>query len=151
MLPSFLGSLTSTLSSVGVLLNSLLGVNPDGSINTGTTVTLGGTATALSEVAIFEDGVVIGVAAAGLNGSWSFTASGLTTGRHRITLEAVNADGVLGSMVDTLILDAAGPAPARARRQGRLRSLPRRQGRGTPQSGPVLIAGTRRILAVCSR
>ena len=60
----------------------------------------------LSEVAVFEDGVVIGVALAGFSGSWSFTATGLMAGRHRLTFEAVNADGVLSGVVDTLFINA---------------------------------------------
>ena len=60
---------------------------------------------ASSQMAIFEDGLVIGVATAGPNGSWSYTASGLTVGRHRLTFESVTSNGVLSSLVDTLIIN----------------------------------------------
>jgi hypothetical protein len=103
--PSILGLLTSTLSSVTTAVGSILGLNADGSIDTGTTVTFKGVASMLSQVAIFEDGLVIGVASAGLFGSWSFTTSGLSAGQHRISFDAVNAGSVLSSVVDTLIID----------------------------------------------
>jgi hypothetical protein len=102
LLPSFLGS--ATLSSVSLATTGVLGVNPDGSIDTGATPTISGVATPLSQVAVFEDGVVIGVAAAGLTGNWSFTSPPLTTGRHRFTFEAANLLGVLSTVVDTLII-----------------------------------------------
>jgi Bacterial Ig-like domain/Matrixin len=104
LIPPILGSLTSTLSSVSMVASSILGVNPDGSVDTGSTPTLSGAASALSQVAVFEDGVVIGVATAGLFGNWSYTTPTLMSGRHRLSIEAVNVLGVLSSAVDTLII-----------------------------------------------
>jgi hypothetical protein len=104
-LPSILGTVASALSSLSVAASSILGVNPDGSINTGPTTTLSGVAAPLSQVAVFEDGVVIGVVTAGLSGAWTYTTPTLTTGRHRLSVEDVNALGVVSSVVDTLIID----------------------------------------------
>ncbi len=72
---------------------SALGTSPDGYIETTNTPTINGTATANSQVVVFEDGIVVGVASVNCSGNWSFACSTLTSGVHKLTFEDTNQSG----------------------------------------------------------
>ncbi len=103
-LPGFGGNASQTIGNLHLLDDSVLGTNADGSIMVTPTAKFRGTTTAFSEVAILEDGVVIGVAAANWAGQWSFNTPSLTQGRHLLTIAAVGSLGQLGATVGTLNL-----------------------------------------------
>ena len=94
----------ATVSSASLAASSILGTNADGSFNTTATPTISGTATANSSVVVFEDGVIIGMASANSAGNWSFTSPTLTSGRHRLTFEAVNLLGIFSVAADPMII-----------------------------------------------
>ena len=53
---------------------------------------------------MFEDGVIIGMASVNSAGNWSFTSPALTSGRHRLTFEAVNLLGIFSVAADPMII-----------------------------------------------
>jgi hypothetical protein len=65
--------------------------------NTIATPTFSGVATANAQVAVLEDGMVIGVATADASGNWTFTCDTLTSGLHRMAFEAVNVLGTFSA------------------------------------------------------
>ncbi len=87
-----------TVSGVSLSLGSILSTNADGSFDTIATPTLSGVATANSEVAVFDDGVVIGVALVNSMGAWTFTCSTLATGQQELTFEDINQVGTFSAM-----------------------------------------------------
>jgi hypothetical protein len=72
--------------------------------NTIATPTFGGVATANAQVAVLEDGMVIGVAAANASGNWTFTCDTLTSGLHRMAFEAVNVLGTFSDAADPMTI-----------------------------------------------
>ncbi len=101
-LPLFAPS--ATVSSASLAASSILGTNADGSFNTTATPTVSGTASSNSQVAVFEDGIIIGMASANSAGNWSFTSPALTSGRHRLTFEAVNLLGLFSAVADPITI-----------------------------------------------
>ncbi len=103
-LPGIEGNASQSIANLSLAAGSVLGTNTDGSISVTPTTTISGTTTAFSEVAILEDGVVIGVAATNWAGQWSFNTPSLTQGRHRLTIADVGSLGQLGATVGMLNL-----------------------------------------------
>ncbi len=93
-----------TVSDVSLSSGSILSTNADGSFNTNATPTITGVATANSEVAVFDDGVVIGVALVGSSGTWSFTCSTLSAGRQQLTFEDVNQLGTFSAVASPITI-----------------------------------------------
>jgi hypothetical protein len=93
LLPPASWAAAAFVSNVNLAASSVLGTNPDGYIDTTTTPTITGTATANSEVLVLEDGVIIGAALVGSSGAWSFTCSTLTTGVHKLSFQDANMAG----------------------------------------------------------
>ncbi len=87
----------ASVSAAFLSIGSILGINVDGSFNTTATPTITGLATPNSEVAVLDDGVIIGVALVNSMGSWSFSAPTLSAGRQVLTFEAVNQLGNISS------------------------------------------------------
>ncbi|MGP0064101.1 MAG: Ig-like domain-containing protein [Isosphaeraceae bacterium] len=87
-----------TVSSASLSAGSILSTNADGSFNTIATPTINGAATANTEVAVFDDGVVIGVALVDSTGTWSFTCSTLSTVRQELTFEDINQLGTFSAV-----------------------------------------------------
>jgi hypothetical protein len=92
------GVIAPTVSSASIAIESILGVNLDGSFDTTDTPTITGLATATSEVVVFNDGIIIGQAVVDFTGAWSFTTPTLSTGRQQLTFAAMDAYGNLGAM-----------------------------------------------------
>ena len=93
-----------TVSGVSLSIGSILSTNADGSFNTIATPTITGVATANSEVAVFDDGVVIGVALVDSSGTWSFTCSTLSTERQQLTFEDVNQLGTFSAVASPITI-----------------------------------------------
>ncbi len=93
-----------TVSGVSLAMGSIITTNADGSFNTIATPTITGAATANSEVAVFDDGVVIGVALVGSSGTWSFTCTTLSTGRQYLTFEDVNQVGTFSALASPITI-----------------------------------------------
>ncbi len=72
--------------------------------NTIATPTFSGVASANSQVAVFEDGMVIGVAATNASGNWTYTCNALTSGLHRMYFEAVNVLGTFSVAADPITI-----------------------------------------------
>lgn len=73
---------------------------------------LTGTAEAGSTVTIYDNGIAIGTAIVGSNGSWSFTPSvNLSEGSHQLTVRATDVAGNTGpaSPVFTVTVDVTAP------------------------------------------
>lgn len=72
---------------------------------------LKGVAEALSKVDVFDNGVRIGGAVTGADGKWSYLASGLDEGAHRLTATATDAAGNTGvlSKSKDVVVDMTGP------------------------------------------
>ncbi len=62
------------------------------------TPTFCGVATSNAQVAVLEDGMIIGTALVNSQGNWSFTCPTLTTGQHHFSFEAVNALGTFSAV-----------------------------------------------------
>ncbi len=94
-----------TVPSDSVAAGSILGTTPYGYLETTNTPTINGTATASTEVVVFEDGIVVGVAAVAYwGGTWSFTCPTLTTGVHKLSFEDVNSAGVFSAPTGLLTI-----------------------------------------------
>ena len=93
-----------TVSGVSLAMGSIITTNADGSFTTIATPTVSGIATANSEVAVFDDGVVIGVALVGSSGTWSFTCTTLSTGRQYLTFEDVNQVGTFSAVASPITI-----------------------------------------------
>jgi hypothetical protein len=87
----------ATVFSASLSIGSILSTNADGSFNTIAAPTISGVATANSDVAVFDDGVIIGQAVVNSTGGWSFTSPTLLTGQHQLTFEAVNSLGIFSA------------------------------------------------------
>ena len=72
--------------------------------NTISTPTFSGVATANAQVAVLEDGMVIGVAPVDASGNWTFTCDPLTSGLHRLAFEAVNVLGTFSLVADPMTI-----------------------------------------------
>ncbi len=96
----------ATMSSATLSINSILSINADGSFNTIATPTINGVATANSEVAVFDDGIIIGTAFVDPTGAWTFTTSTLSSERQELTFEAVNQAGTFSAVADPITLQA---------------------------------------------
>ncbi|WP_294645445.1 Ig-like domain-containing protein [uncultured Aureimonas sp.] len=72
---------------------------------------LKGTAEALSKVDVFDNGVRIGGAVTGADGKWTYLASGLDEGAHRLTATATDVAGNTGvlSKSKDIVVDMTGP------------------------------------------
>ncbi len=68
------------------------------------TPTFSGVATANSQVAVLEDGMIIGTATANAAGNWTFTCNALTSGLHRMSFMAVNQLGVFSAVADPMTI-----------------------------------------------
>ena len=68
------------------------------------TPTFNGVATVNSQVAVLEDGMVIGTAPVDASGNWTFTCSTLTSGLHKMAFEAVNQLGVFSDVADPMTI-----------------------------------------------
>jgi hypothetical protein len=96
---------SAAVNSDSIASSSVLGTTPSGYIDTTVTPTINGTATANSEVVVFEDGIAVGVAWVDGSGSWSYTCSTLTTGVHKLSFEDVNlASGSFSAMTGPLTI-----------------------------------------------
>jgi hypothetical protein len=73
-------------------------------LNTIATPTFSGVATANAQVAVLEDGMVIGVAATNASGNWTYTCDTLTSGLHRMVFEAVNVLGTFSAAADPMTI-----------------------------------------------
>ena len=72
-------------------------------------VSLSGSGTPGSTVRIWLDGVDVGTAEVGADGSWSYDLD-LEAGSREISLEALDADGNVAATADSLTFDVAAPA-----------------------------------------
>ncbi len=95
---------SATVSNVSLSTGSILSTNADGSFDTIATPTITGDATANSQVAVFDDGVVIGVAFVDSTGNWSFTCSTLSAVRQQFTFEAVNKVGTFSAVAQPITI-----------------------------------------------
>ena len=95
---------SATVSSASLAAGSILGTNADGSFNTTATPTISGTATANSQVAVFEDGDHHRDGLRQLGGELVLHRPALTSGRHRLTFEAVNLLGIFSAAADPLTI-----------------------------------------------
>jgi hypothetical protein len=63
-----------------------------------------GVASANAQVAVLEDGMIIGTAPTDANGNWTFTCNTLTSGLHKMAFEAVNQLGVFSAVADPMTI-----------------------------------------------
>ena len=98
------GAQAATVSSATLSNDSILSTNADGSFNTIATPTINGVATANSEVAVFDDGIIVGIALVDTTGNWSFTCSTLSAVRQQFTFEAVNQVGTFSAVAQPITI-----------------------------------------------
>jgi hypothetical protein len=92
---------TSLVASATATASSILAQNPN-FLKVGNSATFAGSATALTEVAVLEDSVIIGVAKVDPFGNWSFTTNNLTKGTHTISFQLMDAYGDVRVICDSI-------------------------------------------------
>jgi hypothetical protein len=86
-------------------LSPVIGSGPSVQVfNTIATPTFSGVATANSQVAVLEDGMIIGTAPVDATGNWTFTCSTLTNGLHKLAFEAVNQLGIFSAVACPMMI-----------------------------------------------
>jgi hypothetical protein len=96
-----IGGGTTITTPLSAVINASPTVQVSNSI---ATPTFSGVATANSQVAVLEDGMIIGTAPVDATGNWIFTGNPLTSGLHEMAFEAVNQLGVFSAVADPMTI-----------------------------------------------
>ena len=104
LLPRAAWAAAASIGNVNVVSADVLGTTSAGYLETTATPVISGTATSNSEVVVYEDGIIIGVALVGATGGWSFACPTLTAGVHTLTFKDANMAGSFSAATGPLTI-----------------------------------------------